>query len=264
MFSRFGGLGSPGQRITSRQDLATEITITLKHTQWAILAGLVAVTVFKSLLGWWLRQMQLPQWASPAALWVWRYVPAVLYGLAILAPLVAMVSSFIVQIYDINHPPPKTAQAAEDGPNAPGWARKLIGWRDYVDVLEPAPIPYTPPIETRSVRREKSEKLTDEPLPSTDDYRIPGDSEAIIVWDGCGLDDAAIETFITGVLDGAPFSRSYWQEHGLSQNRLRTFFDWMAGRGMAAKNGNNYELTEAGKDHFEKFLRERAARVNPV
>lgn len=121
------GLGQPPQRITGRQDLTTEVKITVHQALWSTLFGWIVVLVSRAMLLALLRE-SVQAWALlewPArVLYVWwlklglPLVPIIVWGSAF--------CSFLIQVWDINYPPPKAGQRAADGPNAPGILRRLV------------------------------------------------------------------------------------------------------------------------------------------
>ena len=122
---RGGGYGVyPGQRVMSRQDLTTEIKITLRHIAWSTVFGWLFVIISRALLLQLLREA-VEAWALleyPARLiYVWWFKIGI--PLVPLLTLSAGFISFITQTFDVNWPPPRAAQRAADGPNAPGWLR---------------------------------------------------------------------------------------------------------------------------------------------
>jgi len=133
-------MGQPGQRTTSRQDLKTEVQITLRHIAWSTAFGLVLVIVSRAFLLALLREA-VQAWA----LLEWPARVLYVWWLKIGLPLVPLLTvgsgfvSFVIQVFDINWPPPRSAQRAADGPNAP---RILRNW------LRPdAPQPDLMPLE---------------------------------------------------------------------------------------------------------------------
>ena len=73
-------------------------------------------------------------------------------------------------------------------------------------------------------------------------------------------DDVATEeqlrVLADGVLnDGVNFSRSHWTKVKLfTDHGWRKFCRWMLDEGNVTRNGNNYELTDAGKDMLQAYL----------
>lgn len=126
------GLGQPGQRTTTVQGERSEITITVK--QAAIASLVLAVTFFVFYRAVMIPVSERIAQALPFARnFVGNFAQDLGYTLMIfgvLVPWFALGLSFVIQVFDINWPPPRMALSGDDGPAAPGWLRALIGWRD--------------------------------------------------------------------------------------------------------------------------------------
>jgi hypothetical protein len=120
----------PGQTVSTRQNTETEVTIAVKQARVAALAGgilafaaqrLAVIPVCAAIAG------KFPAFAA-YAVEVEVAIGTVMIPAAILFPLWDLWISMRVQVHDGNWPPPRKAQAAEDGPNAPRHLRSLSGW----------------------------------------------------------------------------------------------------------------------------------------
>ena len=115
-----GRIGQPGQRTTSRQDMMTEVKITLRHIAWSTVFGYIILVLSRLALLQILREVveYLPGLEGVA-----RFIYSWWFRLGFFAVPIITVSagmaSFIIQIFDINWPPPRAAQRAADGPNIP-------------------------------------------------------------------------------------------------------------------------------------------------
>ena len=99
----------PGQTVTTRTDMVTEVKIAVTQTRTAILAGLVLAVLAQWQvvipLGNFIAQRQPQLSARVVAVELWTI--KALLSLAVVIPIVALFVSMTVQIYDVNSPPPK-------------------------------------------------------------------------------------------------------------------------------------------------------------
>lgn len=110
-------IGGPGQREVSAKSALTEVGITLQQTAWAagIAGGLALVTRFAVIIPvtrWLIAQA--PQMET----WLIRTEPrvsALLVVVALCLPPAVMVVSFILQIFNVNFPPPYSAANPANG-----------------------------------------------------------------------------------------------------------------------------------------------------
>lgn len=135
MFSGRGGFGQPGTR--RFVDTTSEVMIPVKQAGVATVAAfIVAIVIYAATVAVLERACGVNSAChamANAALWWWRRI---LFWLALLAPSVAVFTSMLINVYDQSWTPDRKPQAAEDGPNAPGWLRRAIGWRGRAAMAE--------------------------------------------------------------------------------------------------------------------------------
>jgi hypothetical protein len=104
-------MGAPGQRVTSRQDVTTEVQITLQHA--IVAAGVLFVLALTLRYAVIVPAVRCIGWT-----WLVQHEPRASWWLCIAAgalPFVLLAVSFCAQVININWPPPYSAANPRDG-----------------------------------------------------------------------------------------------------------------------------------------------------
>lgn len=137
-YNRFGiTTGQSSRRI---EDTKSEVWIPVKQALVAIIAGQLLLIPPRWILApfaQWLVDV-LPQWGYPVVAWLWRYGFGAAHLLLFVRTVWALYASNIINIFDQAQPGTIQPRNPRDGPSAPPWAKRGVGWYGPVVDDEPA------------------------------------------------------------------------------------------------------------------------------